>query len=107
MATQKMSYVTHETHTVSLSQYRDHSFSIKTNQVLPLREVLLFQSKLPALLTSEFSLLNAPVVAMRMFLAVFYCREVEWLMLHFPPPARDWQGRNTQVDTFPGDPGLH
>jgi len=75
--------------------------------VLPLREVLLFQSNLPALLTSEFSLLNAPVVIMRMLLAVFCYREVEWLMPHFPPPASHWQGRDTQVDTFPGDPGFH
>lgn len=108
MATQKMSDVHHETHTGLFLwwQYSDHSFSIKINRVLPLKAVLLFQRNLPASLTSEFSLLNAPAVITRMLLAVFYYREVEWVMPCFPPPASHWQGRGTQVDTFPGDPGL-
>ena len=108
VTTQKMSYVNHETYTVLLLwwQYKDHIFSIKTNWVLPLREVLLFQNNLPALLISEFSLLNAPVVTMRLLLADLSYREVVcWRHTSYSQPTtgragilgqtRSWETRDS------------
>ena len=68
---QKISYINHETGTVLWWHCKDHILSVKTKKswVLPLREVLLFQNNTAVSLLSEFSLLCAPVVTMRMFLA--------------------------------------